>query len=291
MGKKVSVLVLVVGCLTLRPDVRAGERPFVFNSIDFPGAILTQASGINAGDEIVGFYRDTTGKNQGFVLTGGAFSTIDFPGAVANSAARGIVPAGDIVGTYQNPGEPPVIIHGYLLTRGGQFFRVDYPGHLNTIAQRIAPDGTILGCYHDADQMGTMHGIVVAHEGPTEFAVPASMHTGSTPNGKTIAGLYTTGGRTRGYLLDNGNFIPFDVPGSTFTQAWDINPAGDTVGVYRDAAGKVHGFMVENWTFTTIDFPGATATNAFGINAGGDVVGSYVISGQTHGFLASRTQR
>ena len=118
------------------------------------------------------------------------------------------------------------------------------------------------------------------------------MHGGATPNGKKIVGFYTdmTTGRAHGYLLDGLNFIAFDVPGSTFTQAWDINPSGDIAGFYKDAAGTAHGFLAEDWQFTAIDVPGATATRVFGINAGGDVTGRYVdASGKSHGFVGSRT--
>jgi hypothetical protein len=94
----------------------------------------------------------------------------------------------------------------------------------------------------------------------------------------------------RAYLLKNGDFIPFDVPGSTFMAGWDINPARRALGVYQDAAARLHGFLVDrHWNFSTIDHPAATLTRAFGINARGDVVGNYVDSAKRiHGFLARR---
>jgi probable HAF family extracellular repeat protein len=278
-----------IGLLMALP-ARADDRSFVFDSIDFPGATLTQAFGINAGGEVVGLYRDATGKQHGFLWSAETFTSIDFPGAAATDA-RGISPAGDIVGTYRRAGEPGLNFHGYLLTRQGEFFRVDFPGHTSTIAQRILADGTILGCYHDTDTMDTMHGMVAGRDGFNGFDMATTMHNGATPDGKRIAGWYTEmpTGRARGYLLDAMNFIPFDVPGSTLTQAWDINPSGDLAGFYRDAAGRFHGFVAEDWQFTAIDVPGATATRVFGINAGGDVTGLYVDASGTHGFVASRT--
>ena len=169
---------------------------------------------------------------------------------------------------------------------------------------RILPDGTILGCVHDDPLPAGMRGFVIDRNGMTLFSQPSSMHMGATPNGKTFIGYYTsanatggygTGARTRGYLLDKDNFIPFDVPSSQLTLALDINPGRVTVGAYTDLAGKMHGFLVNtgdrpvaDWKFTTIDFPGATLTRVLGINAGGDIVGFYNdASGKTHGFLAS----
>src|SRR6267378_4926914 len=129
--------------------------------------------------------------------------------------------------------------------------------HINTVPNRILPNGTILGCYHDTDRMSTMHGMMATRKGFSEFDfsefdMATTMHTGATPNGKKIAGFYTDmSGRGRGYLLDGINFIPFDVPGSTFTQAWDLNPSREIVGLHRDAVGKFHGFLVDDdWQFT-----------------------------------------
>lgn len=286
-GWAASAAVISMLALAVAP-ARADERSFVFSSIDVPGATFTQAFGINAGGEVVGFYIDATGKQHGFLRSGETFTSIDFPGAAATDA-RGISPGGDIVGTYRQAGEPDVNFHSYLLTRQGEFISVDFPGHISTAAQRILADGTILGCYHDTDQMDTMYGMVASRDGFSGFDMATTMHTGATPDGKKIVGFLNTAGGIHGYLLDGLNFMPFDVPGSTLTQAWDINPSGDIVGLYN-AAGKRHGFLAENGQFTAIDVPGATATRVFGINAGGDVTGRYVdASGKSHGFVGSRT--
>lgn len=275
----------------------ADDPSFVFSTIDFPGASFTEPVGINPGGDVVGRYRDATGTQHGFLLSGEIFTTIDFPGAVF-TWARGIGPGGDIVGSYRRAGEPGVNEHGYLLTRNGTFYQVDFPGHINTIANRILPNGTILGCYHDTDRMSTMHGMTATRKGAgefdfSEFDMATTMYNGGTPDGKKFAGYYfDMSGRSRGYVLDGINFIPFDVPGSTFTQAWDMNPSREIVGLYRDAVGNFHGFLVDdNWQFTAIDVPGATATRAFGINPRSDVVGSYVdATDKTHGFLGRRSE-
>jgi uncharacterized membrane protein len=284
------MLLGAAGLLVFGLMAAADDRPLQFTTVDFPNAAATTAFGINAQGEVVGSYRDAANRTHGFVKVGELFRSIDYPGAVFTDS-RGISPAGEIVGAYRLPGEPAVNFHGYLLTRGGEFRRVDFPGHINTIPQRIEPDGTILGCYHDTDLMGTMHGIVVKGDAFTEFDMPTTMNNGTTPSGSTIVGLYTDmdTGRGRAYLLKDGEFVPFDVPGSTFTAGWDINPSRLAVGVYQDAAARFHGFKVDRrWNFETFDYPGATATRAFGINARGDVVGSYVDSAnRTHGYLAT----
>ena len=270
------------------------EKALDFTTIDVPGAVFTSASGINARGDIVGSYSDASGRSHGYVLRNGEFTTIDFPDAagavVAGTGAGGIGPSGEIVGTYTVVGEPGVNVHGYLLTKHGKFVAVNYPGHTNTIAQRILPDGTILGCRHDDNTMKSMKGIMVSREGYSETEAFASMHNGATPDRRHIVGLYTNmeaGNRGEGYRIDDGVFTSLLAPGSTFTAAWDINPAGQIVGVYRNATGR-HGFVLTDEGYVTIDFPGATETRAFGINSRGDVVGRYVAGGVTHGYLASR---
>ena len=90
-------------------------------------------------------------------------------------------------------------------------------------------------------------------------------------------------------------YISFDVPGSTFTTAMDINNDGAVVGFYTDSAGKTHGFLLQDGNFTTIDYPGAVRTAAMGINSQGDVVGAHYEdptripnSIGAHGFLLSQ---
>src|SRR5439155_26285611 len=132
-------------------------------------------SGINAAGDVVGVYRDAGGKQHGFLLSGGIFTSIDFPGAIS-TGARGIGPGGDIVGAYRMAIEPTTVpAHGYLLTRNGTFYEVDFPGHINTIAQRILPNGTILGCYHDLNTGNSMHGMMRGRDGFSEFDMPMTM--------------------------------------------------------------------------------------------------------------------
>jgi len=286
------IVATTAGILVLLQATRAAVG-FVFTPLDFPGAVLTNAQGINAQGEIVGFYTDTAGRTHGFSQSGGFWRSIDFPDSAA-SQALGISPAGDIVGTYQRPAEAGPIagaipIHGFLMTRRGGFFKVDYPGHQNTIAQRILPDGTVLGCYHDGDRMDSMFGMSVSRRGFDRTTEPMSMHNGATPDGELIVGLFPdiADGRGKGYIIRRGAFSAFEVPGSAQTQAWDVNPAGLIVGVFRDNAGAFHGFQYDGRTFGRVDVPGATATRVFGVNPRGEMVGAFIdTAGRTHGFVA-----
>src|SRR3989442_7188696 len=62
-GWAASAAVISMLALAVAP-ARADERPFVFSSIDVPGATFTQAFGINAGGGEGGCYIEGTRKTQ-----------------------------------------------------------------------------------------------------------------------------------------------------------------------------------------------------------------------------------
>jgi len=292
----ISGVLVSAGCASLTPAPRplpspltgfaAAQRTFDFRTIQVPGAKRTIASGIDDAARIVGAFDDSVGTH-GFLLANDRFTTLDFPGA-AWTAALGIGAHGEIVGTYRMPGEPTVNFHGYLRTADGQFQHVDSPAHKNTIAQRILPDGTILGCRHGDDFGASMRGAVLPARNYSETTANASMHNGATPDLRRIVGLYNyaPADRSAAYVIDDGKFTPLVVPGSTATTAWDVNPAGEIVGSYRDSIG-VHGFLLTNNGFVAVNAPSAANTRVFGINAGGSLVGSFDAGGRTSGFVAT----
>jgi len=306
MGLGLITAAVLTGCSDTSP---AGPSPevthptlsrvaptFRFTSIEVPGATLTEAQGINAAGQVVGwYYTAAEGRLHGFVTEGNGFTTIDYPGAF-HTDVRGIGPNGELVGNFSAEDEPGVAYHGFRRDAHGAFTPVHYDGHKYEILQRILPNGTILGCRHDDNTTSTMVGITINAQGVgSEIDAYASMHNGATPDRRLIVGLYTnttmTPARQEGYVIEDGQFTPFMVPGSNFTTAWDVNPRGEIAGVYRDAAlNRFHGYVRDGDDYVTLDFPDASATRAFGINAGGDVVGTFVKAGVTRAFVASRTR-
>jgi probable HAF family extracellular repeat protein len=298
------------------------QRPSTFTSFDVPGAKSTTAWGINADGAVVGTYVDSNSKQHGFLLSGGKVTTIDYPSAVVTTA-RGINAHGDIIGTHTGPNAATPgsggDVHGFLLRAGESTPEpLDYPGHMNTIPQRINEAGQVVGCYHDYDTMGTMHGMMaengnfVGLDG-SQYGVdlPMSMSNGVTPDGNVVVGLYMDMmGVNRSYIASAGTFAGFDFPFSIGTSVWDMNASGEVVGVYTDAAKRGHGFLLSlgdliatfgakpqgatgvSFSFASVDFPGASTTNAYGINVHGDIVGSYIdTAGKIHAFLLSRGRR
>jgi probable HAF family extracellular repeat protein len=68
-------------------------------TVEFPGAILTNAFGINNRGDIVGNFMNADQSDHGFLLSGGQYTTIDFPGATLPRPTRSIS-AATFVGRY-----------------------------------------------------------------------------------------------------------------------------------------------------------------------------------------------
>jgi hypothetical protein len=288
-----------------------------------PGGIARQtvASGVNPSGDVVGVYADNVGGSHGFLLSAGQYTTIDVPGSLVGAtgtlptSANGINPAGDIVGSFTAPvnaSAPPdsaaycpaagsaACIKGFLY-RHGKFSAVLFPGHPGAVPQRITPDGDIYGCLHDFDLMSSMFGAVWTRSGnasltanggelnDASMSMPMSMNNGATPGGHMIVGFWSdmVTGRRHGFVVQDGVFQSYDVPGSTVTLTWDANPRQQFVGTYV-SSGVRHGFLQnpDDSAPINIDFPGAAATVAFGINPDGVIVGQYLASGHVHGFVA-----
>jgi len=290
---RLVLLALLAACLSLATGALAQE-PLVgtYTNIDPPGVTNAAAWGINNDGVIAGRYKTTANPFFHAFLRdeNGSYRAIDPPGAIA-AEAKGVSDSGNVLGYFCDTAPCGSIstYQGFLL-REGVYSSFGSPDRINTWAMRMNGRGQIVGCVHDADTAGSMHGFVDSGGTFTEFAVPMSMHNGISPGGKIIVGLYTNASGTHGYILSNGKFMPFNVPGSNLTQAWDLNARGEIVGFYRTADGKFHGFLRNGVGYFSIDYPGATETRAFGISDNGQIVGQYVASGVTHAFLLTQAR-
>src|SRR5215510_11920336 len=230
-----AVLAAIGTLLNVSSQVTAQDSPYAYTPVSYPGAKLTMIYGVNRVGDIVGAYRDAASNDMhGFLRRDGKFTSIDYPGAKSTSA-RGISQSGDIVGSYGLP-DTPDVSHGFLLTKQGRYTSVDAPGHTSTVAVRLLSDGSIIGCHHEAAP-DAMRGMKLTAGKLSTFDRLNSMHTGATPDGKTIVGTYNdrTAGKSHGrsYVLTGSTFTPFDVPGSSSTNVSDINAAGTMVGTYE----------------------------------------------------------
>lgn len=284
-----TIQLILSGALMVTAAVAPAET---YTSIDFPGALATDASGINSRGEIVGTYTDPNNGVHGFRLDHGTFSTIDYPEAV-NTTAISINARGDIAGFFLDSTNH---WHGFVLSEGSYFVQ-DHPGATTgTFTLGIGANGTLVGEFKAGQTFGVLgFAWIMRHGQYTQLIPPASaaaFATSINSRGDVVGRLIDTTGRQNAWALDkHGTYQVFQVPGATLTNARGINSKGEVVGVYR--SGVNHGFLLpprDFSNFVTIDFPGALATRALGINSCGDIVGTYgsVAGGTGHGFLLMR---
>jgi hypothetical protein len=105
----------------------------------------SQATGVNNGGWVVGFYQPTSTTFDGFADEGGVISSITFPGAV-DTQALGVNDLGEIVGDY-------TLANGDMfgfLDNGGVFSTIDPGGSTAVTANGINDNGVIVGFYTNA---------------------------------------------------------------------------------------------------------------------------------------------
>lgn len=277
----------IAGCVVIlfSMNVSSAQSAFGFTTIDFPGADSTAASDINNAGQIVGNYA-VSGRQFGFLLSGGTFTTIDPPGA-SYSGAQGINDAGQIVGWYNDAGGA----RHYFLFSGGTFNSFDSPSPFSS--------GKVFDINNAGQMVGThssngvdLSGFLFSAGSFTAIDYPSAADTVPTKINELgqIVGHYSAVSGNNGFLLGGGSFSLVAFPGAESTAADGINNGGQIVGGYV-VSGSFHGYLLNGASLTTIDFPGSANTEISGINDSGLIVGEYWdASGfSTHGFLATLT--
>jgi uncharacterized membrane protein len=280
-------LLVVVGCRGGGPRLEEADRPYAFTMLEYPGAEITVASDITDDGRVVGWYT-TGGVTKGFVRADGKYTSIEHPGAIV-TRVTGAGLDGSLVGAYRKKGKPNVAWYGFLRRPSGEFVAVHHPDHPYSMAQRILNDGTILGCYHGEDDFRTtMHGMTIAEGKIDVLDVPGTMTNGATPDGRKAVGLIL-GERRSAFIAEGDRVTHLEAPGSTSTEAWDINAAGLIVGAMVDSAKVTRGFVLKGGRWTTIHPPASRSTVAFGINARGEIVGGWEDTlGRRRAYIAAR---
>ena len=264
-----------------------GKTP-VFTSIDYPNAIDTQATSINASGDIVGRYFLSDGSGHAFLLKAGVFHSIDVPGAVWTDANY-INPRGDIVGAY---GTSDNTYHAYVL-RSGTFTTIDYPSATQgTAGYGIGPNGEVVGSYDSPP-----HGYLLDNKGnfiPIDFpGAPATFLTQVTADRMVGAYLdpnYQVKFVAHAFVVKNGHFQTIDFPNCTsdndFSFLSGLNPRGDMTGGCFPAGGYERGYLISEGQIIPINVPGSVSGYANGINPQGQIVGRYTVDGvHNHGYL------
>lgn len=272
-----ATALMLASCSGIVAQNPAAQNP-AFTTIDGPGATATLAWGVNKYRDVVGLYVSPDKNDHGFLYRLGELTSIDYPGAATD--VYGINSRGDIVGGYSVSG----VNHGFLLSNG-KFTTIDFPGCVVCSLAAINDQGDIVTAVAGADNVA--HTVLYSQGKFSQIDYPGAASTQGNANNARgdIAGNYTMGGVTRGFVLSNGLFTSVEIPGAAFTGIYGINADGVLAGRFRDAGGVTHGLTLREGKLTTLDVPGATYTVIDAINDEGDVVGRYTTAGVNHAFL------
>lgn len=298
---KIAIRVLAAAALTSIASIAVGDT---YTTIDFPGALTTELSGIDSSGVTVGTYTDSAGAVHGFRLDDDGFHTIDYPRAISTSAVS-VNSRGEVAGFFLDAANQ---WHGFVLY-GGDFFVQDYPGATTgTFTLGVGAQGTLVGEFKLGQAFGQLGFAWVLRLGQYVQLLPPdcsgdapltpvqAFATSVNPRGDVVGRLIDAAGRQCAWKLDEQGYSIARFPGASITNARGINSIGEVVGAYR-LSGVNHGFLLppdDMADFTSIDFPGAASTRALGINARRDIVGTYALAGPLgtgHGFLLTRDDR
>jgi probable HAF family extracellular repeat protein len=233
-----------VGAFNYSPDTMgSNDSGFIFkngrfSTVNYPGAVATDITAINASGEIVGYYTDSSNTAHAFQDVGGTFTNIDYP-SFGNGTAFDLNDAGDIVGFY---GDASGNVHGFLLS-GGVYSSFDYPGATTTEAAGINNLGEVVGAWIDSSNKN--HGFTLIGGVFNSLDYPTSTSTtavGVNDSGE-VGGLYEDASKVfHGFVYANGFFGNIDVPGGTGTEVARIKNNGRLLGAFFDQLGETHGF-------------------------------------------------
>ena len=81
-ARRISFAIVAVA-LAFGTASAIAQTTFTFTQLDVPGSVSTEADGINAQGEIIGFFVDSAGKQHGFLHQDATFIQLDFPDATA----------------------------------------------------------------------------------------------------------------------------------------------------------------------------------------------------------------
>ena len=213
----------------------------VFTTYDFPGSQKTNFYALGNNGNAAGYYEDSEGLHHGVVLENGELRQYDFPNSIETeiygiSDATGVM-TGNFIGT-----------DGIRRGFSGET-TVEFSGALETFADFVNAEGTIVGSYIDAD--GIYRPYYKRPDGrftTADFGAGAELEYmfvhGINDAGISIARRKKLGDVPRTYVgrIREGT-VEVRFPGAVSTEGWNINQDGSIVGNYKSADGRVHGFI------------------------------------------------
>lgn len=258
---------------------------YQYADLAYPGAMVTNANGINNNNVIVGSYFDSTSSVHGFIYRNGKYKKVDVPGS-SETELHGVNDKGDIVGVYQTPG--PLNSHGFLLHEG-QFTTIDAPqATFGTTAMGINNDMSIVGTFDDSRAFILRNGIYKTYKMAKSTGAAQTQLNGINNLG-WIAGQVSSGETWRGFWQIGSDLDFLEPQSASDNQVTGINGRGDIVGCHDATSGFVS-FRVEvaerTETKEAVIDQQKLPSCASAINYSRVIVGNYFRIGQLNAFVA-----
>ena len=262
----------------------AASATYVFNTVSYPGSVMTDVRGLNGTGRIVGYASIDGVNNFAFSYAGGVFSLL--PPAAVPLTAHGINDAGVIVGsTFEDPSPT----RGFILS-GGTYTLFSRPGWPNTHARAIGASGLVTGYSDDGGSASSGFIYNPATTAFTDITIPGSVLTiaqGINNAGQVVGSAVLPGGAQAFLRQPDGTILLFQIGGNP-TRARGITDTGLMTG-FVTIGGATSGFVGDSLGYQLLDVPGATQTVGEAINNAGQVSGLYTDgpTGATRGFIAT----
>lgn len=290
-------------------------QTFTYAPINVPGAVATEARGINNNGEIVGFYKTVACTDydvkvpscptKGFKYVNGKFVKLMVPNSTA-TAIMGVNDLGDLVGFYTKANGSK---HGFIWFHQNVVKTIDYPNppaNTSTVAFGIDKAGTVVGglwvinpsfgTFPDGGWVWVNGKFSNMNPFAKNAAGPCCWSVNSIANSGVIAGQVFQADFNQAWFkagTDEDFFMQPASGGDTF--ATGVNSGDDMVGYGSSGwfaknieAGEGAGDSPETAPhFSVVKFPNSGITIPFGLNNARAVVGTYTDSaGKQHGFMA-----
>jgi len=256
-----------------------------WKTLDYPGAVSTQLTGIS-GNDIVGIaVVDNGGIGISFLYNGSSFTTLVDPQAAPYSTFASGIDGSNIVGYYFDAA------HNWrgFLYNGTTWTTLNDPLATEGTVPNGISGSNIVGSYFTATS--TTHGFI--YNGSSYTTIDDPLATGEMlPNGvsgSNVVGYYFNATGAHGFIYNGSSYTTLDDPLATPSVGGDTCPWGiwqnEIVGSYGTINN--YGFLYDGTSFTTLDYPGASDTLIFGID-GNKLVGCYRLSNysDSQGFIA-----
>ncbi|WP_460759203.1 hypothetical protein [Lysobacter fragariae] len=270
----------------------AANADYVFTTVNYPGAVMTDVRGLNNAGEIVGYARDAAGTTFSFRYAGGVFTPLPpAPGGMVVTA-HGINDAGVIIGSA-SPADNSYSV-GFILN-GTTYTYFSYPGRVFTYGRAIGNDGRVTGYAEDDSALnnrGFIYNPATSSFTPITVAGSRFIIAQGINNAGQVVGSETGAvpGAYRAFLRSPSGAMNFFQIGGSHTRARGISNTGLMTGFHYDAAGRVAAFVGTSAGYQSLYANATDDTYGEAINDSGQISGLFFGTAPDdpwHGFIAT----